>query len=667
VRLCKPATLVRGAMPGQDAAKRSTPGYAVFTAAALVLGWLALPDVGFRDSGEIGSAGALLGIAHPTGFAIDILLLRLASLLPLGDVAWRQNTWVALEAAAALGMLAHLCDRLSQRMGVHGATERWAGAALAAIGCAASLTVLLSALAVEVYSLALFAVLLAASALERGGRAQALCWLVLGFTPGFHVTAGLCVALLCLCAWLHGGARLSALRTRFPLVAIGALIIAYLPLASAHDPLIDWGDPETPARILQHLTAARIRSAEHGDAALADMPPALLVLSQWLESWPLLPAALVAVVAGLRGAPIVVLAPLALLCTDLAYAIWVNPMGAPDRQVGHVAIASLALLGGSGLAFIGSRMALRGAFARGVFVVMCGALATFVLSRVPRDELADGYIAGELLGSGGPLAAVPPRALIVCTNDDACAAGMFALAVERVRPDVDIAPGQHLWDATVLRNIEGIPRLARATPPPALRIAAMRRSLQLLVAARVPRPVLFELSDPLRRVGLSNPLAVSATAPYLVPIAEHAQATPIAAALASLDRTRAARLRTDMPRSERSRNAWSHVYSTLGETAIGSPDAVFALRTAVKLAPARATAWTNLSVAFEGSGDLLRAVQSAQQAVMLAPQRPTPWVNLARLQLALGHADEARSVLELARRAGVRDARLDQLARALSR
>jgi hypothetical protein len=494
-----------------------------------------------------------------------------------------------------------------------------------------------------------------------------LCWLVLGFAPGLHVTAGVSVALLCLGAWVHEGARLATLRTRVPLVAIGALIIAYLPLASARNPVLDWGDPETPARIFQHLSAARIRGASHLDGMmLADAPPALLVVRQWLESWPLVPAALLALTIGLRRAPLAVLAPVALLCADLAYAVWINPMGAADRQVGHVALASTALLGGAGAAWIGSRLRSRGAWARAAFVMLCGGLAGVMLSRVPRAELADGYAAGELFGSGGPLAAVPPRALVVCTNDDACAAGLFALAVEAVRPDVDVAPGQHLWDATVLRNVEGVPRLPRVTPPPPQRPAAMRHALQILLEAPAPRPVLFELADPVRRVGLRAPLVASSAVPYLAAASAQARTTPIAAALARLDHIRAARLGANPPRSERARHAWSQVYGTLGESALGSIEAVRALEAAVSLAPTRATAWTNLSVALERSGDLVRALASAQRAVTLAPQRPTPWVNLARLQLALGHPDAAGDVLALARRAGVRDPRLDQLARELA-
>ena len=85
-------------------------GRLVFGCAVLVLSWLAFEDVGFRDAGELGTAAAGLGIAHPTGFGVDLLVLRALGFLPLGHHAFRQNLMVAWEAAAALGLLAELCD-----------------------------------------------------------------------------------------------------------------------------------------------------------------------------------------------------------------------------------------------------------------------------------------------------------------------------------------------------------------------------------------------------------------------------------------------------------------------------------------------------------------------------------------------------------------------------
>jgi hypothetical protein len=368
-------------------------------------------------------------------------------------------------------------------------------------------------------------------------------------------------------------------------------------------------------------------------------------------------------------APLAVLVPLALLGSDLAYATWVNPAGAPDRQLGHLAGASLALLAGIGVAWCGERAAAHGRIARRAFVLVSIAASVWLLARVPHSELGDGYSAGELFGSGGPLSAVPPRALVICSEDDACAGGVFALAIEAVRPDVDVAPGQHLWDPTVLRRIEGMPRIAAnvgAMPEPALRIPRMRAVTRLLLEPGQPRPVLFQTTEPIGRSGADVLAAVSDAPPYLLALPQHAPARPIDATLTRVLRLQAARFGAGTPQSERARFAWSHVYSSIGEQGIGSSAAVRALRAAVALAPERAAAWTNLSVALERSGDLPRALDSAEHAVALGPERATAWVNLVRLQLALGHAEDARAVLALARDAGVADPRLDQLARAVA-
>jgi hypothetical protein len=659
-------------MAQRHTARRVPLGWVVFGVAALVLGWLALEDVGFRDSGELGTAGFGLGVAHPTGFAIDVLLLRFWSLLPLGHVAWRQNLGVALEAAAALGLLAELCDRLAQRLGVHGRTERAIGGLIAATGLGTWLTFLETATAVEVYSLALLGVLIAACAVERGGRAIGICYLLIGLSPGLHITAGSYALLLALAALVYAAERdpLRAFRVRALLIAFGALIIAYLPLASLRDPALDWGDPQTVGGLFAHLTAARIRSSFHGEMLSSDPESSLTIIGQLFELWPLLPLALLAVAIGWMRKPLVVLGPLVVLSADVAYAAWLNPMGAADRQVGHTAGACVCLLAGLGAGWLASWLSARGAASRALGIALGMAFAVCLVLRVGRAELADGYAASELVGSGGPLASVPARALVLCSTDDACAAGMFALVVDGVRPDVDIAPAQHLWDRTVLRRIEGVAALRpwqRAEPPPAQRAQLAGLLLRGLVSGSQPRPVLLDSADPLRRAGLGVQTASSESVPFLlVPLGGTAH-VDAADRLARLQRLRAARLDARAPQSERGQHAWSEAYSTLGVQALGSATAVVALRAAVELAPARAVAWTNLGVALEATGDLPQAVACAHRAIELAPQRPTPWVNLARMQTVLGQNGEARSVLELAKRAGVRDPRLDQLAQQLAR
>jgi hypothetical protein len=55
---------------------------------ALLVAHLA-PGLYLRDSGELTTAAWSLGVAHETGFPLFCLLGKLASLVPLGEVATR--------------------------------------------------------------------------------------------------------------------------------------------------------------------------------------------------------------------------------------------------------------------------------------------------------------------------------------------------------------------------------------------------------------------------------------------------------------------------------------------------------------------------------------------------------------------------------------------------
>ncbi|HMI90357.1 MAG TPA: DUF2723 domain-containing protein, partial [Polyangiales bacterium] len=427
-----------------------SPGWWVLCVAAVAAGWCAGDDVGFRDSGELGAAGFALGVAHPTGFALDLLLLRAASLVPLGHVAFRQNALTALEAALCLALLAQIAWLLAQRAAAHGWAARIAAALIPVAALCGWATFVQSALATEVYMLSLCAVALAVYGCLLGGRARALALCVLGLAPGLHVTAGLYAGLLvvvsCFGQGLRAGTRFVALRT--PALLACLLVTAYLPLASRRQPPIDWGDPETLGGVLAHLSAARIRSAYRADMLTAAPDATYHVVAQWLELWPLLGLALLALALGLRRDRIAALGPAALIAADLAYAAWINPMGAVDRQVGHVAGAALAVLAGVGGALLCTRVPPRWQWpALGAVVVFAAA----ALLRLPPEARADGYAASELVGSAGALSALPPRSILICSDDDSCAGGLFALHVEAVRPDVSIAPAQHLWDPTVRR------------------------------------------------------------------------------------------------------------------------------------------------------------------------------------------------------------------------
>ncbi|MBK9713276.1 MAG: DUF2723 domain-containing protein [Kouleothrix sp.] len=205
------------------------------------------------DSGDLVTAAATLGVAHPTGYPTYVLLARLFQAIPLGDLAFRTNL---LSAAAALG--AALLVFLIVRRLLDG--SRWratVAATVAAIALGLSPVFWSQAVIAEVYSLnALFVaaiVLFALQELERpgasAGRAGAAKGLLAGLALGNHVTVALPALLWLGAAGLRGGpdgprARLA--RLLWPLAGIGAglLVYLYLPLRARAHPPVNWGDPQ---------------------------------------------------------------------------------------------------------------------------------------------------------------------------------------------------------------------------------------------------------------------------------------------------------------------------------------------------------------------------------------------------------------------------------------
>src|SRR4030095_1781329 len=64
---------------------------AVFLVALGVYSWTLAPTVTPTDSGELILAAYGLGVAHPPGVPLWIILAHLASLVPVGNVAVRIN------------------------------------------------------------------------------------------------------------------------------------------------------------------------------------------------------------------------------------------------------------------------------------------------------------------------------------------------------------------------------------------------------------------------------------------------------------------------------------------------------------------------------------------------------------------------------------------------
>jgi tetratricopeptide (TPR) repeat protein len=637
---------------------------------ALVLCLRAAPDVGYGDAGELGTAAVVLGVAHPTGFALDLLWLKAASLVPLGSLAFRLNVATALTGGLALGLCASVIGSLAARAGAIDVTSRRLGVALGVTALLGFSTFALATQALEVYALGLSAVLLALRLALEGGRAAGALAVLVGLAAGMHVTAGLYMAPIFLAVALAAAVPWRFVAARLPALVSGALVLAYLPLASRRDPAADWGDPETLSGVIAHLTAQRIRAAYQGEMFGGSHSTPALFLEQLSAFGVLACFMLIALVVLLvrsrrfgrqrSSAAAFVIGVAILGGLDAAYALLINPMGVRDLQCGHVAGACLAILGGVATAWLLSLKAGRVLLLTSEALVAVAALGQ--LMPVVMADHEDGFALAELFGSGGPVTALPPRTVFLCAGDSACASGMFSLAVERARPDVDVAPAQHLWDATVLRQIEGFAGRAAAHPNERGGRAIENAGLLLRGAAR--RPVVLETRTIATQADRHISLAPLGSSPFLTPVSEVAP-DAYAPGLAALGRSLEARYGSAPPPDERARVAWSRVYGELGAAALGSPAFVAgidALQRAVAIAPSRVTAWINLGVALEKAGRLDAAIKTTQHAVELDPLRATGWVNLVRFYLAQRDMAAARNTLALAAEAGVQDPRLSALA-----
>ena len=91
-------------------------------AVVLLAGWLYVrtlaPSVMPGDYAEFQFSAAILGVPHPTGYPLYILLGKLFTLLPFGDVAYRVNFSSAVYMAGAVGLLFAISVRLLRLVGM---------------------------------------------------------------------------------------------------------------------------------------------------------------------------------------------------------------------------------------------------------------------------------------------------------------------------------------------------------------------------------------------------------------------------------------------------------------------------------------------------------------------------------------------------------------------
>lgn len=222
-----------------------------------------------EDSGDLLAASATLGIPHPTGYPLFVLLGRVASLVPFGAVAFRINLVSALAGAASVFFLARIVLELAGgRDGGRGAVSTPLAALAAALVYAFSRGAWSQSAIAEVYTLNaafLGAVLWAALRADRADSprhlALAAFLLGLGLTNHLLLLAG-GAAVLLVAARLASRRSIGAPAIVLSLLLLvwGASLVLYLPIRAARIPEFSWGAPHTPERLWWVLSGAQYAS-----------------------------------------------------------------------------------------------------------------------------------------------------------------------------------------------------------------------------------------------------------------------------------------------------------------------------------------------------------------------------------------------------------------------
>jgi tetratricopeptide (TPR) repeat protein len=592
---------------------RTVPlGAVVFAAAFALFATCAAPGLYLRDAGELTTAAFTLGVAHPTGFALWALLAKAATLVPIGEVATRVSFFSALGGAAAAWLAYRAVRALAPDDG-ESATAAAAGVAAAALLCA-GVTFFRASTVPEVYAptaaLLAAALLLLARAVDGDRRCGLLLALVGGLSFGMHAHVRLLVgpAAIVVALWrLRRGDRWPLLATTA--LALGAAVVAYLPLRAARLPAANWSDPETLGGVAAHLSAARIRHAFAGEM-FHRVGAHFVAFARLTEAQLGLPALLCALggvvwLCGDRRRRALGVVVAIVLVGDALYSAALNPMALDDLQDGHPTALCIAIAAGAGVLALARRLGRGAPWAAGAMAVLLCVPAA--LADVDY-KLGLAHEAGSWTRAA--LAEAPPRARVLVESDDLAAGTTYEQYVAGARPDVLVLVRQHAWDKP-----EEAARARRAD-----HTVADDRAALLWEPGTDPAPSPITPDVPLYRAYVDGPL------PPARPLAE-----------------RIARL-LEPARDPTVRIVECEALVALGRLYLLRGDAARAnalFETALAARPGDAAAGVDLAVVHARGGDVKGALALVDAVLARDPDRYVARLNAARYRLVLGDLDGA--------------------------
>jgi hypothetical protein len=218
----------------------------------------AAPDLTFWDAAELTTAAHTLGIPHPPGTPLWVLLGHLAG-----------KAFQSVGPARAVTLLSVVASAFAGGLGAMMAA-RWIGsrgAVAAAVSAGAMMSIWSNATEAEVYAVALlFSVALLAAG-ERAGRAEvsddersrwrALIAFLSALAIPLHLSVLVALPAAVTLAWRGRRPTTRELVAFLAVGALGASAVAILPLLASREPALDSGHPVTIPALLDVLRRAQ--------------------------------------------------------------------------------------------------------------------------------------------------------------------------------------------------------------------------------------------------------------------------------------------------------------------------------------------------------------------------------------------------------------------------
>jgi tetratricopeptide (TPR) repeat protein len=406
----------------------------VFAAAFAGYLWTMCPTVYSGDSGDLITASYTLGIAHPTGYPLYMILGKAFSLIPVGSVAYRYNLMSGFLCALAAVFVCLVAQKLA---------KSWAAAAGAGLMAAFSQAVWATSTIGEAYGLGGFLSAALVWLCIRWGETRKprdLAWAAAVFGLGLtdHVSSILYLPAFAYLASAGGGKALAKARP-LPVLAsslMPLLLYLYLPIRAYMKPAYNWGDPETLERLITHLGGY-----VHRQVAVATLTWAgfferffdILRFYAWQYG---LPGVLVVWgLYGRGGGNRRFLNFTALMAAaDIGYALFLNDVPLQVHTFCVPSVLVLSVWGGLGLSEAFAWVKARSKDARLQPAIVAAVVLVAFAGNLRVADKSDNLLAYDY--AMNMLKTVDPGAVLFAEGDNAVFPLSYVHLVENVRPDV---------------------------------------------------------------------------------------------------------------------------------------------------------------------------------------------------------------------------------------